>query len=564
MSKLLLKMDEPKSLSCKRSIFLKPSNYVNFMDRMRKFKNNVFHDMGGYWEIPSNQFRNVLEEFHSWDMEIIGELDKPSERILEMYDRLEDVSRIPYKFKTEPLPHQVEGFEYGSNNRRFLLGDEQGLGKTKQSIDIAVSRKHNFKHCLVVCGVNGLKWNWKNEINKHSHEKSRILGEKVNSKGKSVIGSVSERVRDLEQGCDEFFLITNIETCRDKEFAKVIKKKCQSGEVGMIIVDEIHKCKNPTSKQGKALQYLDSYYKIALTGTPIMNSPLDSYNVLKWLGVERNTWTQFKSYHCRYGGFNNRDIIGYKHMGELSKKIQSVMLRRKKDDVLDLPKKIRTIDYVEMDKKQSRLYEDIKAQILEDIDRVLLLPNPLTELIRLRQCTGFPGILSSSITKSVKLERMVGLVEEEVENGNKVIVFSNWTSVTDEAVKMLTKYNPATITGKTKDREEEEKRFQTDPSCKVIVGTIPAMGTGLTLTAGSTVIFLDSAWNAANKEQAEDRAHRIGTTKTVNIITIVAKDTIDEAIEHIIEQKAHISNQLVEGEVLKVKPDKDLLEFLLR
>jgi SNF2 family DNA or RNA helicase len=146
---------------------------------------------------------------------------------------------------------------------------------------------------------------------------------------------------------------------------------------------------------------------------------------------------------------------------------------------------------------------------------------------------------------------MEELVEEAVANGDKVLIFSNWTEMTDPALKRLAKYNPASITGKIKDadKKEQERKFMTDPTCKVIVGTTGAMGTGYTLTAGATVIFLDSPWTKAAKDQAEDRAHRIGTKSNVSIITLVCKDTIDEYIEEIVEGKGELSDALVDGKI---------------
>jgi len=149
-----------------------------------------------------------------------------------------------------------------------------------------------------------------------------------------------------------------------------------------------------------------------------------------------------------------------------------------------------------------------------------------------------------------------------VESGDKVIIFSNWTEMIAPAFERLKKYNPTVITGETKDRVAEQNKFMNDDSCKVIMGTTGAMGTGLTLTAGSTVIFLDSPWNRANKEQAEDRAHRIGTKSNVTIITLVTKGTIDERIEELIYQKGVMADLLVDGKL----PDtnkREILEYLL-
>lgn len=514
------------------------------------------------WEIHSKYFDNILEMFQDYDIEIIGDLPKDAEKALEIADKFDSIGTEGFEFKTTPFDHQREAFDFAMNHRKFLLGDEQGLGKTKQSIDIAVARKNQFKHCLIICCVNGLKWNWEKEVGIHSNEKAHILGEYTNTKGNKVIGSVKRRLDDLRGNRDEFFIVTNIETLRDKDITSTLKGLCEEGIIGMVIIDEIHKCKNSTSVQGKAIHNLNSYYKMALTGTPLMNSPIDLFNILKWLDAEHHTLSQFKNYYCEMGGFGGYEIIGYKHLPELQSNLDRVMLRRKKDEVLDLPPKVRTVEYVEMSAKQSKLYNEIKSSIVQNIDKVMLSPNPLVELIRLRQCTGYPGILSSSITDSVKVDRLLELVEEAVSNNEKVIVFSNWTSVTEPVFRALSKYRPAIITGETKDRANQEHRFQNDDKCKVIIGTIQAMGTGLTLTAGSTVIFLDSPWNRANKEQAEDRAHRIGTTKTVNVITLVAKDTIDERIEHLVESKGHISDIVVD-KFTENKVDKTMVDFLL-
>lgn len=558
-----LKMEKSQKVKrCKTSLYISIPYDEHLINLIKALPNCYYHSSTKQWEVHSKYFRNVLDMFSQYEVEIIGELTDQAERELELADRFDNAGIDGFEFKTKPFDHQLECFEYGLANHKFLLADEQGLGKTKQSIDLAVARKNQFKHCLIICCVNGLKWNWKSEVECHSNETAHILGEYKTKKGKTVIGSVKRRLEDLQKGLDDFFIITNIETLRDKAIQNQLSEMCADGTIGMVIIDEIHKCKNSTSLQGKSIHSLNSYYKIALTGTPLMNSPIDLYNILKWLEVEHHSLTQFKEFYCIMGGFGGYEVVGYKHLDRLQSCLDATMLRRKKDDVLDLPPKIRTTEYVEMTSKQLKLYEEIKMEIMDNIDKVMLNPNPLVELVRLRQCTGFPGILSSTITESTKLDRMLEIVEENVANNRKVIIFSNWTSVIEPAFNALAKFNPAIITGQTVDRKHEEDKFQKDPNCKVIVGTISAMGTGLTLTAGSTVIFLDSPWNKANKDQAEDRAHRIGTTQTVNIITLVAKDTIDERIESIVESKGIMADVIVDN-YTEGKVDLNTMKFLL-
>ena len=271
----------------------------------------------------------------------------------------------------------------------------------------------------------------------------------------------------------------------------------------------------------------------------------------------------FKNYHCVMGGYGNYQIIGYRNLDQLQAQLNSIMIRRLKNDVLDLPDKLRVDEFVEMTPKQSILYKEVLMNIKTHIDEIALSNNPLTELIRLRQITGYTGTLSSSIKESAKLDRMEQIVEEAVDNGKKVVIFSNWTQITRVIANRLDDYDPCVITGEVSDglRAIQVDHFQNDPRCKVAIGTIGAMGTGLTLTAGTVEIFMDEPWNMALKEQAEDRCHRIGTSENITIYTLMCKNTIDERIHSIVEQKGILANAIVDGKVVGDK--MELLNFLL-
>lgn len=450
-------------------------------------------------------------------------------------------------------------------------------GKTMQIINIACIRKQTkgYKHCLIICGVNGLKWNWRNEIEKHSNEKGYILGTRYDKSGKEKIGSMDDRLEDLN-GIENayntrfngifdtypYFLITNIETLRDEKILNELQTLCNIGVINMIALDEGHKCKDPTSIQGKALLKLEAETMISMTGTPIMNNPLDAYIHLRWLGYEKHSFYPFKQHYCVFGGFGGYQIVAYRNLDQLKEQFDDIMLRRLKKDVLDLPDKIYIDEYVEMTPKQNKIYKEVKAEIKENIDMVVNAINPLAEMIRLRQATDYTGILSSTIQESAKLDRLEELLQEIVANNEKAIIFSNWTSVTNPVFEKLKKYNPAIITGETKDRVEQQDKFMNDDSCKIIIGTIGAMGTGLTLTAATNVIFLDEPWNMAIKSQAEDRAHRIGTKSNVNIITLMCKDTIDERIHELVQKKGALADLLVDGK-MNTQNKSDLVNFLL-
>ena len=465
--------------------------------------------------------------------------------------------------------------------RNFVVDNivVHNCGKSKTLIDLACIKKdlYGYEHCLVIACVNGLKYNWQEEVSTHSNESGYILGTRINKKGKATIGSKKDRLEDLNNldNIKDYFIITNIETLRYTVAEKVeCKTKNKNGvkrykkitrfpiveklqelirqkKISMIVVDEIHRCKDSTSLQGRALLSLNAETMAALTGTPLMNNAIDLYTPLKFLGIENHSLFAFKSHYCIMCGFGGHQIVGYKNLPELQGILDKCMLRRLKKDVLDLPEKIYFTDYVEMTPSQTKIYNSILEDLRQNIDKVKLSPNPLTMLIRLRQATGEPSMLSTEAKGNPKFDRLLEIMEDIVADGKKAIVFSNWTAVLNPAYELLKEkgYQPALYSGENKDtREEDKNRFKTDNNCKVICGTIGAMGTGLTLTEATTVIFLDEPWNRAIKDQAEDRAHRIGTTEHLNVITIMCKDTIDEKIHNMVYRKGKMSDIIVDKE----------------
>ena len=541
------------------------SLYVSFdydgkiVSAIREFPSRYWNPDTKVWEIPFNKLGELTEKLPDYDFNINGPyitLEKPKAKMPEGFE-----------FKTKPYEHQIAAFNYGLVNDKWLLGDEMGLGKTKQVIDIAVAKKlqKGYKHCLIICGVNGLKWNWANEVKTHSNEEAWILGQRKKN-GKIVIGSNADKLDDLKHlnSISAYFIITNIETLRSAEIVAQIESLCALNAIQMIAFDECHKAKNPTSQQGKGILKTKAETMIAMTGTPLMNTPLDLYIILKWLGYEKHSFYQFKNHYCVMGGYGGYEIVGYRNLDELQSELDNIMLRRKKETVLDLPEKTYIDEFVEMTPKQEQIYKEVTAQIKANIDQIKMANNPLAELIRMRQATGYTGILSSSIKESAKLDRMEEIVDEAVENGKKVVIFSNWTQMTDVIrARLAKKYKGVVITGQTNDAERQVNvnHFQNNDDCKYIIGTIGAMGTGLNLFAGSIIIFIDHPWNRALYDQCVDRCHRIGQKNNLTIYNIICKGTIDERIWDLVNKKGLMSDLLVDG---KIKQDaKDVLEYLI-
>lgn len=538
-------------------------NYI--VSAIRELPTRYWNKDTKEWEVPMKKLSALVEKFTNYDINITGAIAEMEKAQAE--NEKPKAGIIDFNFKTKPFAHQIDGFNFGLTHDRWLLGDEQGLGKTKQVIDIAVAKKQQlgYKHCLIVCGVNGLKWNWQNEISTHSSETGWILGQRT-KRGKTVISSTKDKLYDLEQinTIPSYFLITNVETLRDPDIQAKLGALCKNGTIPMVAIDEIHKCKNPSSQQGKGILKLQPECRIAMTGTPLMNTPLDLFIILKWLGIEKHSFYQFRNHYCRMGGFGGYEVIGYQNMDELQDTVKEIMLRRLKEDVLDLPDKLYINEYVEMSPKQEQIYKEVTAAVKANIDQIKMANNPLAELIRMRQATGFTGILSSTIQESAKIERLEEIVEEAIENHKKVVIFSNWTQMTNPIFERLSRItNGHIITGETPDevRMERVADFQNNEDTNFLVGTIGAMGTGLTLTAGTIVVFMDEPWTMANKQQAIDRCHRIGTKDNVTVITIMCKNTIDERIHEIVEKKGAMSDAIIDGKIVGNKTE--LLNFLL-
>lgn len=563
---------EPEKLS--NNILVKKSAFVSFdynpdiVSFIKQMGTRVYNPDNHTWEMPINNIIGLCNKFENEEIQISG--------IYEDLHKQEFEIDIPkdFKFKTKPFAHQIDGVRFGLNKKKFLLCDDQGLGKTKQIIDFVgcLEKTDTINKVLIVCGVNSLKYNWQSEINIHSDEKGWVLGTRFRkTTGKAYEGSTKDKLDDLDNLPDCRYIITNIETLRTGAekitkskyhfpIAEKLQELCKNGTISVIAFDECHKSKEPTSLQSRAMINVQAKYMVAMSGTPLMNNPLDLYFPMKWLGYENHSFYQFKQHYCTLGGWGGSQVVGYKNLEEIRTMMDNIMLRRLKTEVLDLPEKIRKIEYVDMTSKQNQIYKEVYNGVMSDLQKIKFSNNPLSMMIRLRQATGWTGIISNTVQESAKMERMIELVQEIVASGQKAIIFSNWESITEVAKEKLKSYNPAYITGATKadERMKEVDRFQNDDKCRVIIGTIGAMGTGLTLTAAQNVIFLDSPWNMALKAQAEDRAHRIGTKGTVNIITLVCKNTIDERIEELVEKKGQIADALVDGKI-----SVDDINFLL-
>ena len=283
------------------------------------------------WEIPAHELPALIEKVGLSNIKseeaVVQALNTKEieDKREATQERLKGIKPVrDFDFKTAPLPHQIEAFNYGMEKNSLLIGDEQGLGKTKESIDICVARKKELIKTLIVCGVNSVKYNWEKEIQIHSNEGCVMVD------GKTMDVRV-QQLNDWYRG-SSYFGVINIESLRNEKIQDALYLGIKDGYIGAIIVDEIHKAKNGGSQQGKALRFLKAPVKIGLSGTP-MNKAEDLWNILTWLGVERRSFYSFRNAYCTMGGFGGYKVIGYKNLDSLNAELNTVMLRRKKEEV---------------------------------------------------------------------------------------------------------------------------------------------------------------------------------------------------------------------------------------
>lgn len=531
------------------SLFVTFDYKQEIIDLIKTFSGSNYNKKNKTWEIPLTYLSKLIDGICEYDSIDITTLKEKEKKEID-YSK---ISLREYKYK--PFDYQEDGIKYGLTHDKWLLLYDMGLGKTAVISYLASELKNRgeIEHCLVICGVNSLKNNWKKEIKKFTDLSCVILGERVNRNGRAVVGGIKERVGHLQRKIDEFFVITNIETLREPSIIKAINDG--PNKFDFIAVDEIHRCSSdPSTKQARGLLKLKkAKYKVGATGTLITNNPLNAYVPLTWLGVERGTYTNFRYYYCRYGGPFHNILVGYKNVEYLHDIIEKCSIRRTKD-ILGLPEKTVINEYVDMDDTQAKFYDNIRSGIKDQVDKVELnTTNMLAMVSRLRQATACPSFLTTEDIPSAKVDRAVDLAEQLIESGEKVVIFSTFKETVSILKNRLEKYSPIICTGDVPDDivSSNIDIFQNDTNKRLFIATWQKCGTGITLTASRYMIFVDIPFTNSSYEQAQDRIHRIGTDNPVFIYHIITNDTIDERVLEIVESKEAISDYIVDGVISK-------------
>ena len=546
----ILELKPPRKISGISSFGVTFQYNPAIVDMMKTLPTYYYHKKDYLWEVPADCLTELLDKLTFFD-EITLQLQPDKEETETDRFHLTEDEVLSFKFK--PFQHQIEGVNFGLNPDRpkWLLLDSMGLGKTNEIIMYAeiLKKRGLIDHCMIICGVDSLRQNWKREIQKFSNESCMVLGEKISKRGKVSYEPIRKRAEILKNPIQEFFVIVNAATLRSDDIIEAFRKS--SNKFGLIAVDEVHKFATKTSAQGGNLLKLGADFKIAATGTPLLNSPISCYMPLAWTENDKATLTTFKSQYCEYGGFGDKQVVGYKNLETLREELVTCSIRRTLEEVRsDMPEKTITYETVEMSDEHRKFYEAIKEGVKEEADRVELKAGNLLALTtRLRQATACPSILTTQDILSSKMERMVEVAKELIDAGEKVVILCTFKEPAYKFADLLAEYNPTVNTG---DQDESLvsrniDRFQSDPNEKLLIGTHGKVGTGWTLNSAAYMLCEDSPWTWAALSQSADRIWRVTNTRPAIVKVYGCAETIDDHVWDIVETKKDLGDYLIDG-----------------
>jgi len=447
---------------------------------------------------------------------------------------------VPAELNAKLRKYQKTGYRFLSVLSDFnfggILADDMGLGKTLQVITLLEARK---KQALIVC-PSSLVYNWESEINRFAPDLSVL----------TIIGD-KERRKNLLDDSEEYHILLTSYDLLKRDIGEFENK-----EFDYIIIDEAQYIKNPATQVSIAVKRLKGQHKFALTGTPIENRLSDLYSIFDF--IMPGYLSDYKTFRDKYEEpivLNNDEEV----LNRFKKVVSPFILRREKSDVLkDLPAKIENVVYVNMTEEQQKLYNArvnaLKTELANKNDKEFREDKLkiLAELTRLRQICCNPDICYENYHGgSGKMDTCIELIKNAIEGGHRILVFSQFVQMLLRIYDELEKcgINVLMLSGKNtkEERRKMVEEFQ-EEKVPVFLISLKAGGTGLNLTAADIVIHFDPWWNGAVQNQATDRAHRIGQIRTLTVMKLVAKGTIEQKIMDLQERKLKLADNVVSGE----------------
>jgi SWI/SNF-related matrix-associated actin-dependent regulator 1 of chromatin subfamily A len=417
-----------------------------------------------------------------------------------------------------PMEHQKASIQKLVENKKFILADDMGLGKTTSTIIASLETKS--KKVLIICPAT-LKINWKREIENYT-DRSVFIAESKNFSTEHDFVIIN------------YDILKNFHDIKNKEESQIIKSKFD-----LVIVDEAHYIKNAQAQRTKLINDIvkDIERLWLLTGTPMTSRPIDYFNLLSLVDspVAKN-WMAYVIRYCsgyqfKVGAKKVWNVMGSSNLEELRDRTSGTILRRLKEDVLDLPDKIISPVYLRLKSKE---YENLMGEYYEwyrsNPEESKSLTVQFTKLTKVRQ-----------VIANEKISQTIELAENIIEQGKKVIIFCNFTESLNQIFSHFGK-SAVKIDGSMSkiERQNSVDKFQEDEKIKIFVGNIKAAGVGITLTAAEAVIMNDLSFLPSDHSQAEDRAYRIGQKNNVLVYYPLFENTIEGLIYDILIAKKQV------------------------
>ncbi len=469
----------------------------------------IFGDLSKI-KIPDNKAMFLDKILDNEDESVISG-HKYISNVIKKYNKLQKEIEIPKDLNANLRDYQIQGFEFFNTLAHYnfggVLADEMGLGKTVQTLAFLLSNKD--KKSIVITPTS-LIFNWKSEFEKFapSIKLGVAYGNKVQRK------EIINNYHEYDVILTSYSTYKNdIEDYKDAQF-------------DFCVIDEAQNIKNPDSLITKSIKTINSKVKFALTGTPIENNLMELWSIFDFV---------MPGYLYNKKKFETTFINNEKNNDKLKELIKPFMLRRtKKEVVKELPQKIEQKFYVELEKEHKRAYKSfvniLKRKIIENDENTITVFSYLTKL---RQLSISPELIVKNYKgKNSKLEILLSIIKQQ--GDRKILVFSQFTKVLKIIEKRLIEENISYsyLDGKTdsKERMRLVEEFNKSNEKRVFLISLKAGGTGLNLTSASTVVHFDPWFNPANEDQASDRAHRIGQDRVVDVIKLISKDTVEEKV----------------------------------
>ena len=471
-----------------------------------------------------------------------------------------------YKFKTKPYKHQLTALEKSWNKETYAYFMEMGTGKTKVLIDnmSMLYDKGKIDGALIIAPKGVIKTWYEQEIPTHlpNHiENVTVLWQpNITKQQETKLNNLFALNMNLH------IFVINVEALSTDKGVKFAEKFLRSHK-NLMAIDESTTIKTPTAKRTKNIINLGKIakYKRIMTGSPVTKNPLDLYTQCEFLDPYLLDFTSYYAFRNRYAEMKTMHLRGrsiqvvdeFKNLAELSETLKSFSYRVLKQDCLDLPPKNWIKRYINLSKEQQKVYDQMKKTALATLNgKVTSTMTVITQLMRLQQITCGHFVADDGTTQEIKNNRITELMDVLDEIEGKAIIWGHWQKDIQNIVSEIEKvHGPGSVVdyyGLTpqEDRQDNIRKFQSDPKCRFMVGTPSTGGYGITLTAANTVIYYSNGYDLEKRLQSEDRAHRIGQKKTVPYIDIIAEKTVDEKIVKSLRNKINIASEVL-GEDLR-------------